>query len=231
MHASAGAAVAALIASHERHRSGQGQHIDISAQQAVAQATQSSILAGPLSDAEISRMSGGTKIGALPIRLVWPAKDGHVAITYLFGSAFAHFTKRLMDWIYEEGMCDEATQQTDWVAYGGYLFSGPEAIEDYKRLTQIVEGLHHSPRPRPSCYRARSTGVCWSPRSPPWTRWSIANSWPRATIGLRSTTVNSAGRSAIPVRLPSSAPPRLPIGAVHPGSGSITMRYMGRSWV
>ena len=139
LHASAGAAVAALIASHERHRSGKGQHIDISAQQAVAQATQSSILAGPLSDAEISRMSGGTKIGPLPIRLVWPAKDGHVAITYLFGSAFAHFTKRLMDWIYEEGMCDEATQQTDWVAYGGYLFSGPEAIEDYKRLTQIVE--------------------------------------------------------------------------------------------
>ena len=139
LHASAGAAVAALIAAHERHRSGQGQHIDISAQQAVAQATQSTILAGPLSDAEISRMSGGTKIGPLPIRLVWPAKDGHVAITYLFGSAFAHFTKRLMDWIYAEGMCDEATQQTDWVAYGGYLFSGPEAIEDYKRLTRIVE--------------------------------------------------------------------------------------------
>ena len=139
LHASAGAAVAALIASHERHRSGKGQHIDISAQQAVAQATQSSILAGPLSDAEISRMSGGTKIGDLPIRLVWPAKDGHVAITYLFGSAFAHFTKRLMDWIYEEGLCDEQTQQTDWVAYGGYLFSGPQAIEDYKRLTQIVE--------------------------------------------------------------------------------------------
>ncbi len=139
LHASAGAAAAALIASHERHRSGKGQYIDISAQQAVAQATQSTILAGPLNDAEIRRMSGGTKIGDLPIRLVWPAKDGHVAITYLFGSAFGHFTKRLMDWIHEEGLCDEATQQTDWVAYGGYLFSGPEAIEDYKRLTQIVE--------------------------------------------------------------------------------------------
>ena len=139
LHASAAAAVAALIASHERHRSGKGQYIDISAQQAVTQATQSSILAGPLSDSDIARMSGGMKIGALPIRLVWPAKDGFVAITYLFGSAFAHFTKRLMDWIFEEGVCDEKTHQTDWVAYGGYLFSGPEAIEDYKRLTFIVE--------------------------------------------------------------------------------------------
>ena len=44
-----------------------------------------------------------------------------------------------MDWIFEEGLCDEQTHQTDWVAYGGYLFSGPEAIEDYKRLTCIVE--------------------------------------------------------------------------------------------
>ena len=138
-HASAGAAVAALIASHERRRSGQGQYIDISAQQAVAQATQSSILAGPLNDSEMARMSGGLKIGDLPIRLVWPAKDGHVAITYLFGSAFGHFTGRLMDWIYEEGMCDDKTHDTDWIAYGGYLFSGPEAIEDYKRLTHIVE--------------------------------------------------------------------------------------------
>lgn len=140
-HASAGAAVAALIASHERHSSGKGQYIDISAQQAVAQATQSSILAGPLNDSDMTRMSGGLKIGDLPVRLVWPAKDGHVAITYLFGSAFGHFTGRLMDWIYEEGMCDEKTHDTDWIDYGGYLFSGPEAIEDYKRLTHIVENF------------------------------------------------------------------------------------------
>ncbi len=45
LHASAEAAVAALIAHHERQRSGRGQHVDVSAQQAVAQATQSGILA------------------------------------------------------------------------------------------------------------------------------------------------------------------------------------------
>ena len=46
------AAVAALIANHERQRSGRGQHIDVSAQQAVAQATQSMILAAPLGEGE-----------------------------------------------------------------------------------------------------------------------------------------------------------------------------------
>src|SRR5262249_45548946 len=44
LHASAEAAVGALVAHHERLRSGRGQHVDVSAQQAVALATQSYIL-------------------------------------------------------------------------------------------------------------------------------------------------------------------------------------------
>lgn len=140
LHASAAAAPAALIALHESHRSSRGQHIDISAQQAAAQATQSTILAAPLNDAETRRMAGGAKMGPLEIRLLWPAKDGHVSIAYLFGSAFAHFTKRLMDWIYEEGFCDKEVQQMDWVDMGGGLFGGdPKTLEDYERLKLIVE--------------------------------------------------------------------------------------------
>ncbi len=140
LHASAAAAPAALIALYESHRSHRGQHIDISAQQAAAQATQSTILSAPLNDAETRRMAGGAKMGPLEIRLLWPAKDGHVSIAYLFGSAFAHFTKRLMDWIYEEGFCDKAVQQMDWVGMGGLLFGGdPKTVADYERLKQIVE--------------------------------------------------------------------------------------------
>lgn len=139
LHASAAAAVAALIAHHERQRSGLGQHVDVSAQQAIAQATQSSILAAPLGEREFQRMSGGAKIGPLNVRLVWPAKDGYVAITYLFGSAMAHCTRRLMEWMYEEGYCDEATHDIDWVAYGNRFFSDPEAIAQYERLKLVVE--------------------------------------------------------------------------------------------
>ena len=142
LHASAAAAPAALIALYESHRSNRGQHIDISAQQAAAQATQSTILSAPLNDAETRRMAGGAKMGALAIRLLWPAKNGHVSIAYLFGSAFAHFTKRLMDWIHEEGFCDKAVQQMDWVGMGGPLFGGdPKTLEDYERLKLIVENF------------------------------------------------------------------------------------------
>jgi crotonobetainyl-CoA:carnitine CoA-transferase CaiB-like acyl-CoA transferase len=139
LHACAEGAIGALIANHERQRSGRGQHVDVSAQQAVAQATQSSILAAPYNEAEIRRMAGGVKIGHINTRLLWPAKDGHVAITYLFGTAFAHFTKRLMDWIYEEGCCDEATRDIDWVGFGALLFAGGEALAEYERLKLVVE--------------------------------------------------------------------------------------------
>ena len=43
-HAAAEGAAAALVALHERNRSGRGQHVDISAQQAVTIATQSDIV-------------------------------------------------------------------------------------------------------------------------------------------------------------------------------------------
>lgn len=33
----------------------------------------------------MERFAGGVRIGPYHVRLVYPAKDGHVAITYLFG--------------------------------------------------------------------------------------------------------------------------------------------------
>ncbi len=113
LHASAEAAVAALIANHERERSGLGQHVDVSAQQAVAQAVFAGLLATPYNDTEYERMSGGAKAGPFRFRLVWPAQDGYVAIAYYFGPSVAPFTRRLMEWIYEEGFCDEATRDKD----------------------------------------------------------------------------------------------------------------------
>jgi crotonobetainyl-CoA:carnitine CoA-transferase CaiB-like acyl-CoA transferase len=141
LHACADGAAAALLANHERHRSQRGQHIDVSAQQAVTLATQAYILSAAYGEAEIQRMAGGIKVGPVRIRLLWPAKDGYVAITYLFGTAFGHFTKRLMDWIHEEGMCSDEIHGMDWVGFGGELFAGGEAIAKFEQLKLIVENF------------------------------------------------------------------------------------------
>ena len=138
LHASADAAGAALIAHQERKQSGLGQHVDASAQQSVAQITLAMVLATPLGDALIQRTSGGIKLGPLNVQLRWPAKDGHVAITFLFGSAIGPFTARLMQLIHEEGFCDEATRDKDWLAYGELVLSGEEPVEEFDRVKRVV---------------------------------------------------------------------------------------------
>ncbi len=144
LHASADAAVAALAAHHERTRSGVGQHIDVAAEQSIAMATQSNILAAPLGAAEARRMSGGVKVGPLEIPLVWPASDGYVAMTFLFGTALGVFTTKLMRFICEGGFCDEATRDKDWIGYGEQLFSGAEPLSEFERVKEVVRNFTRS---------------------------------------------------------------------------------------
>lgn len=140
-HAACEAATAALVALHERHRSGQGQHVDVSAQQALTIATQSNILA-PLVDPGnpgFSRSGVGTKTGTTQLRWVYPAADGYVSITHVFGSSVGPTTGRMMERVWADGFCDEATRDKDWVAYGSLLDSGAEPNEEWERIKLCVE--------------------------------------------------------------------------------------------
>lgn len=138
LHASADAAVGALAAHHESVRSGRGQHVDVAAEESVAIATQSYVLAASLGSVEARRMSGGVKFGPLDIPLVWPAKDGYIALTFLFGSALGVFTRKMMQYLCERGYCDEATRDKDWIALGEKLFSGEEPLSEFERIMGIV---------------------------------------------------------------------------------------------
>jgi crotonobetainyl-CoA:carnitine CoA-transferase CaiB-like acyl-CoA transferase len=139
LHAAADAAVGALVAHHERVRSGLGQHVDVSAQQSAAVATQSYILSSALDSPELGRISGGIKLGPLRFPLVWKAKDGYVSLTFLFGSALGPFSRRLMEYVCEKGFCDEATRDKDWLGYLELLMTGKEPIEEWSRVRQVVE--------------------------------------------------------------------------------------------
>jgi crotonobetainyl-CoA:carnitine CoA-transferase CaiB-like acyl-CoA transferase len=138
LHASADAAVAALAAHYERVHSSRGQYVDVAAIQSIPIATQSYVLAAPLGSAEARRMSGGVKFGPLSIPLVWPARDGYIALTFLFGSALGVFTRKLMEYLCETGYCDEATRDKDWIALGELLASGKEPLSEFERLKKIV---------------------------------------------------------------------------------------------
>lgn len=138
LHAGAEAAAAALIAHHHRERTGEGQHVDVSAQQAVSQATFGTALSAPLDWPTPKRVSGGFRYGPFVIPGVYPAKDGYVALVMLFGSAIGPMTRRLMEYVFEQGFCDEATRDKDWIGYIDLLFSGKEPVEELQRVQQLV---------------------------------------------------------------------------------------------
>ena len=137
-HASAEAAGAALVANHERQRSGRGQHVDVSAQQSIALATQSYILSSATGFPEGRRISGGVGLGPFTVRFVFPASDGHVSITLLFGNAIGPFTRRLMEWIHAEGFCDAATRDLDWIRFFELLLSGDMPFGEIEHVKEVV---------------------------------------------------------------------------------------------
>ena len=138
LHACGDAAAGALVAHHGRQRSGVGQHVDVSAQQSVTLATQANNLAYRLGAEEARRMSGGVKLGSLRVPLVWHAKDGYVTLGFLFGRQLGIFSQRLMNYLYEVGLCDAATRDKDWVEYGGLLLSGKEPMAEYERMLALI---------------------------------------------------------------------------------------------
>ena len=138
LHASADAAAGALVAHHERQRSGLGQHVDVSAQQSVTIATQTNNLAYRLGADEARRMAGGVQVGSLRVPLVWRAKDGYVTLGFLFGRQLGVFSERLMHYLHELGICDLGTRDKDWIAYGGLLLSGKEPMAEYERVVGLI---------------------------------------------------------------------------------------------
>ena len=138
LHASVDAAAAALTAYYERLDSGLGQHVDVAAQESIGLANQSTALTAPIHGEETRRMAGGAQLGSLRVPLVWNAKDGQITFVFLFGSALGPFTKKFIDYLYEQGACDQAMHDTDWIAYGAGLLSGRVPMEHYDRCKSVI---------------------------------------------------------------------------------------------
>jgi crotonobetainyl-CoA:carnitine CoA-transferase CaiB-like acyl-CoA transferase len=139
LHAGAEAAAGSLIALAGRERSGRGDHVDVSAQAAAAMATQSYILSHGWGDTQLTRVAGGAKAGPLHLRFIYPCSDGYVSILFLFGSAIGPFTRRLFEWMYEDGVVDETMRDKDWLNYTVLLMSGQEPLDELLRCTQAIE--------------------------------------------------------------------------------------------
>ncbi|MDH4145404.1 MAG: CoA transferase [Acidimicrobiia bacterium] len=137
-HGAGDLAVGAMLALVERGRSGRGQVVDVSAQASYLQSSFAYALNDAWQNAPLGRSGEGINVGAFKLRWGYPAADGEVSITLLFGAAFKEFTPNLFRWIWEEGECDEATRDKPWEELIVRLLDGREPVSELDRLAAII---------------------------------------------------------------------------------------------
>jgi crotonobetainyl-CoA:carnitine CoA-transferase CaiB-like acyl-CoA transferase len=138
LQAGADAACGALLALAERRRSGLGQHVDVAAQQSMLVTTQFQMMAALVGAASPSRLPGGVKLGQFTIQFVYECADGYVTATFLFGMMIGPFTRRLFEWIHEEGFADESLRDKNWIDFALHVFEGKEPAEELDRATAVL---------------------------------------------------------------------------------------------
>ncbi|MEZ5235125.1 MAG: CoA transferase [Acidimicrobiales bacterium] len=137
-YAAADAVCGALIALHERHRSGLGQHVDVSAQQSFLTATQFTMMNALVGNASPHRTAGGVQLGPLRVQFVYDCADGHVTVTFLFGPMIGRYTERLWRWIQEEGRCGPELGEKNWIDFAMNVFNGVESPDALDRATEVL---------------------------------------------------------------------------------------------
>ncbi|MGF1599384.1 MAG: CoA transferase [Acidimicrobiales bacterium] len=116
LNAGAEAACAVLIALTDRRRSGAGQHIDVSAQEAMMLTAQGWMCPSLCDNPPAQRSGGGLELlGLVRFRFVYECLDGHVTLTFLPGVLVGGFTNRVLRWANAKGTLSDELAAIDWV--------------------------------------------------------------------------------------------------------------------
>jgi crotonobetainyl-CoA:carnitine CoA-transferase CaiB-like acyl-CoA transferase len=138
MHACCEGVVGVLVALAERANSGLGQDVDCSVQASVLGASLPSTLNPPAGLPTARRSGGGVFIGTLQVRWVYPAVDGHVVVSLLFGPMGGPFTRRLIEWMHEQGCCRDDTLKRDYVEFAIKIQQGEYTLDEFAEIMDEI---------------------------------------------------------------------------------------------
>ena len=145
LHAAGDAAGGALVAYRARLNSGVGQHVDISVQQSVTQATLSSIVAEAVGhrDYSITNPEGRKSLdlsgsGSRTRRSKWPLVDGMVEMHLGMGPASGERTNNFFAWMAEEGWLPERMREWNWVTLPARLDAGEVSEADVEEAREAT---------------------------------------------------------------------------------------------
>jgi len=114
LHASAMAAVGSLMALHYRARTGEGQHVDVSAQQCPTWMLTHTYAYWDLMKVNLGRQGGWRQFGPIHLRTLWPCKDGYVTFMFSGGLIGAKGQRRVVELMDREGMAPDWLKEIDW---------------------------------------------------------------------------------------------------------------------
>lgn len=136
LHGAGAAATGAMVALAHRARSGLGQHVDVSCQEAAARTLANAPPTWAVEQTVIRRQGAYRQMGAAAyMRITWPCRDGFVNFQFSGGAASGGSVNRLVSWMAEEGMGDAYLESLDFSALG-YGTITPELLE---RIVPPVE--------------------------------------------------------------------------------------------
>ncbi len=147
-HGAVQAAADAILALHERSRSGRGQHLDASMQAAMVWSLMwgSSYAAfdqDPPGFGE-DRGAAGTReiLPGVPFPVVEPCKDGFVGMALVLGEQGNRGYGAVMRWCAEEEALDPDLRERDWTTWLADMAEGTLSVDDAKRgLFQMLDFL------------------------------------------------------------------------------------------
>jgi len=123
LHAGAEAAVGSLFALWHRERTGQGQHVDVSAQEAVTWAGFHNQAIWDLNRRNVKREGIRRQFGPSLMRVLFPCQDGQVAVYLIGGSYGSKEQKAFVQWMDSEGMANNFLRDFDWDSFDAATFS------------------------------------------------------------------------------------------------------------
>ncbi|MBI3040889.1 MAG: CoA transferase, partial [Chloroflexi bacterium] len=112
LHAGGEAAVGAMMALYHRLMTGEGQQVDVSIQECVAQSHNEVVSSWDMTRVILRR--GELRPGTTTIRRIWPCKDGYVASMYQGGANGSRYSLPFIEWMDEAGMADDFLRGFNW---------------------------------------------------------------------------------------------------------------------
>ncbi|MFQ5933374.1 MAG: CaiB/BaiF CoA transferase family protein, partial [Dehalococcoidia bacterium] len=140
LHAGAQAAAGSMVAFWHRQRTGEGQQVDVSMQEAVIWTLMNATSFPLLHKETVERAGASRKMGFLVLRGVFPCKDGYVSALVVGGVLGAVSTSAIVRWMDEEGLAPDFMKDRDWAAwdFAAVVAQGEEGVKDIQTVERHV---------------------------------------------------------------------------------------------